>query len=303
MKKLLPIFLFFAVSAQAQFTISFDYSYDSEGFFTGDNASRKTNLEAAGTYISNIFSSTSLNAITPTPGEPNTWNATFTNPGDGSSGSITNPTYAANVYTIYAGGRELDGSTLGLGGAGGFNGSGYGDWFSDIRYRGNGTFNTGWGGSLTFDTGTSWYFDSDINTVEDMGSMFDFFSVAIHEIIHVMGFGTTDSWTNLVDNGDPGEFNGAYATALAGSNPTLSSGNGHWAAGTESTKYGTETTQEAAMDPDIAANERKYITALDIAGLRDIGYSAVPEPSTIALIFGLTVLSFAAIRRRLLLNR
>ncbi|MBE35463.1 MAG: peptidase M10A and M12B matrixin and adamalysin [Opitutaceae bacterium] len=297
--------MFLAVSAQAQFTFAFDYSYDTNNFFTGSNSGRQTYLESAGTYISNIFSQTSLNAITPTPGaaQPNTWDATFTNPGDGSAQAITNPTYAANVYTIYAGGRALGGSTLGQGGAGGFSASGYGDWFSDIRYRGNGTFNTGWGGSLTFDTATSWYFDSDINTVEAMGSAFDFFSVAIHEIIHVMGFGTTDSWTNLVDNGDPGEFNGTYATALFGSNPTLSSGNGHWAENTQSTVYGSETTQEAAMDPNIAANERKYITALDIAGLRDIGYSAVPEPSTVALIFGISALSLVVIRRRFLLSR
>lgn len=300
MKKLLPIFLFVAATAQAQFSFVFDYSYDSENFFTGSNVGRQTYLEAAGTYISNILSPTSLNAITPTPGdaEPNTWNATFTNPGSGSAESVANPTIAANVYRIYAGGRVLGGSTLGLGGAGGFSSSGYGTWGDDLRYRGNGTFNTGWGGSLTFDTATSWYFDSDINTVEDFTGMYDFFSVAIHEIIHVLGFGTTNSWNNLVDNGDPGEFNGTYATALFGSNPGLASGNGHWAIDTESKVFGTETVQEAAMDPNITSNSRKYITELDVAGLRDIGYSAVPEPSTAVLIFGVSVLTFSMLSRR-----
>ncbi len=57
------------------------------------------------------------------------------------------------------------------------------------------------------------------------------------------------------------------------------------------------------MDPNIASNERKYITALDVAGLRDIGYSAVPEPSTVALIFGISALGLAVIRRRFLLSR
>lgn len=302
MKKLLPIFLLLAVSAQAQFTITFDYSYDSNNFFTGSNSGRQTYLEAAGSYISDIFSPTSLNAIT--PGGSNTWNATFTNPGDGSDQEITNPTYAANVYTIYAGGHALGGSILGIGGAGGFNSSGVAGWSDDIRYRGNGTFNTGWGGSLSFDTATSWYFDSDINTVEDFSGMFDFFSVAVHEIAHALGFGTTTSWNGLVNTGEsPSLFTGASSTALFGSNPELASGDAHWAIGTNSTIFGTETVQETAMDPNIAANQRKYLTALDVAGLKDIGYSAVPEPSTVALIFGLTVLSFAAVRRRLLLNR
>lgn len=301
MKKLWLLSLLLVSVAQAQFTISFDYSYDTEEFFTGANAGRQTYLEAAGTYISTIFSPTALNAIVPTPGDaqPNTWSVNFSHPGDGSEQSIANPTYAANVYTIYAGGRALGGSTLGVGGTGGFNASGYGSWFDDIRYRGNGTYSTGWGGSLSFDTATAWYFDSDIGTVEDFAGMFDFFSVAVHEIVHALGFGTGVSWTSLVSNNT---FVGAYATALTGENPDLADGDAHWAIGTVSTIYGTATTQEAAMDPDIAANQRKYITSLDVAGLQDIGYTAVPEPATVALGLGFCALMVVVIRRRLTLR-
>ena len=205
------------------------------------------------------------------------------------------PHFAANVYTIYAGGRVLGGSTLGVGGAGGFSASGSGTWFDDIRYRVNGTFNTGWGGSLSFDTATNWYFDDDINTTESFAVQFDFFSVALHEIVHALGFGTTTSWTSLVN---AGTFTGAYASAVAGENPTLASGNGHWAIGTMSTIVGTETAQETAMDPDIAANQRKYLTELDLAGLQDIGYTAVPEPATLALLAGAGALGLAVRRRR-----
>lgn len=298
MKKLWLLSLLLVSAAQAQFTISFDYTYDTAGFFTGANAGRQTYLEAAGTYISTILSPTALNAIT--PGDGNTWSVNFSHPGDGSEQNIENPTYAANVYTIYAGGRALGGSTLGVGGTGGLSASGSGSWLDDIRYRGNGTFNTGWGGSLSFDSATSWYFDSDISTVEDFAGQFDFFSVAVHEIVHALGFGVTDSWDSLVSNGT---FVGAYATALTGGNPALADGDAHWAIGTMSTIYGTATAQEAAMDPDIAANQRKYITSLDVAGLQDIGYTAVPEPATVALGFGLCALTVVVIRRRRLTLR
>lgn len=293
MKKIWLAFLLLATAAQAQFTIVFDYTYDSNQFFTGANAGRQTYLTAVGNYISNLLSSTSLNAIT--PGGGNTWNATFYNPGTGAAEGVSNPTYAANVYTIYAGGRALSGSTLGVGGAGGFNSSVFGNWSNDIRYRGNGTYSTSWGGSLSFDTETTWYFDSDINTVEDFTGKYDFFSVALHEIAHVLGLGTSASWTSLVSGST---FTGSHAVALAGGAPALATGDGHWAENTMSTIVGSGSSQETAMDPNIAANTRKYLTQLDLAGLQDIGYTAVPEPATIALLSGLGVLGFALLRRR-----
>ena len=41
-----------------------------------------------------------------------------------------------------------------------------------------------WGGSISFASTAAWYFDSNINTVENMGENFDFFSVAVHELTH-----------------------------------------------------------------------------------------------------------------------
>ena len=40
--------------------------------------------------------------------------------------------------------------------------------------------------------------------------------------------------------------------------------------------FGTNTAQEAAMDPEINAGTRKYLTALDAAALKDIGWS-IPQ--------------------------
>lgn len=67
-KKLWLAFLLTAAAAQAQFTIVFDYTYDTEEFFTGTNLGRQTYLEAVGTYVSNLLSPTALNAITPSGG-------------------------------------------------------------------------------------------------------------------------------------------------------------------------------------------------------------------------------------------
>jgi hypothetical protein len=62
------------------------------------------------------------------------------------------------------------------------------------------------------------------------------------------------------------------------------------------------TSQEALMDPDIAAGVRKYLTSLDLRAMQDIGYvtnfTAVPEPSTYALGAGVISVVWAWRRRR-----
>jgi hypothetical protein len=60
---------------QAQVVIQFDYSLDSNSFFS--DPSRKTVLESAATAILNRLQD-SLTAIT--PGGANTWTANFSNP-------------------------------------------------------------------------------------------------------------------------------------------------------------------------------------------------------------------------------
>jgi hypothetical protein len=47
---------------------------------------------------------------------------------------------------------------------------------------------------LSFEEGANWYFDQDVTTIENIGTRFDFYSVAIHALGHIFGFGTTSSW-------------------------------------------------------------------------------------------------------------
>jgi hypothetical protein len=57
--------------------------------------------------------------------------------------------------------------------------------------------------------------------------------------------------------------------------------------------------QEVALDPTVATGMRKFLTALDLAFLRDIGYTtivpapAVPEPCgmTLVLLGGMVLLT------------
>jgi len=121
--------------------------------------------------------------------------------------------------------------------------------------------------------------------------------VAIHEIAHVLGFGTAPSWNRLV--GSDG-FSGPNAVAAhGGSVPLAIDGDGnpddaHWQDGTQSTVAGVD--QEAAMDPAINAGTRKFFTDLDWAALADIGWevqatdevggvpSPVPLPASVWLM-------------------
>lgn len=291
-------FLLFACLAHGQVAFSFDYTYDSGGFFTGANAGRQTYLIAAGNYVAGFLNSTSLSAITPTGA--NTWTAQPSDPRDINAWlSLTNLTIPANTIVVYVGAYDLPHSTLGVGGPGGWGGSGTQAWLDAVDYRGNGTFSMPATGSITFDSAASWYFDNDITTTEAgaMAGKSDFFSVATHELVHLLGFGTSSSWSSRVS---AGTFTGSASSALTGGSVILSADQGHWAENTMGLTAGSGLSQETAMDPTLTQGTRKYLTTLDVAGLSDIGYStsAIPEPSTYALWCALGVFGWCWWRRR-----
>jgi len=134
---------------------------------------------------------------------------------------------------------------------------------------------------------SNWHFD---HTTPVAAGKSDFYSVALHEVLHAIGFGSSDTWLSLVDGG---EWLGPNAIAEHGNVDgtglvDTDSGGAHIENGIMSTTILDGMPQEVAMDPDITVGTRKYLTRLDVAFLSDLGYSttlaSVPEPS--AFLFG-----------------
>ena len=141
----------------------------------------------------------------------------------------------------------------------------------------------------------NWHFDS---TTTVAGGKNDFYSVALHETLHAIGFGTSDTWNSLITGGD--DWTGANAIAAAGTGVNLidlASG-AHVASGILSARLSDGVLQQTVMSPSITTGTRKTLTELDVAFLKDLNYSivAVPEPSSMLLIAA--VAGLATVRKR-----
>lgn len=259
------------------FTISFNYGFDANNFFS--SVESQNTLEAAASYFESIIQD-DLTAIDSDPGPPdNNFSTEFFNPADPlSKVGFDHFDVPADTIIVYVGGTDLGGA-LGLGGPGGspFVG-GTPTFVNNAISRGEGVVQGSgakdfapWGGSISFDTTTNWYFDQDVSINDVPADKFDFYSVALHELGHVLGIGGADSWSNQIDTTtDPDTFTGANAEAANGGTPVALADAAHWAEGTQSTVNGT--LQEAAMDPTITNGVRKRFTDLDNAALEDIGW-------------------------------
>jgi hypothetical protein len=218
---------------------------------------------------------------------------------------IPSPSIPANTYIIYAGARILGGNTAGEGAVGGlirgntisgtnqFTESDIQNieqrstsFFNAVDTRGESNGFSRWGGTVSFDKNVSpaWHFN---HTTPPAGNVRDFYSVAIHELAHALGFGSQSSnsvtaWESLLDSSS---FNGDNAKSHNNNLPVPLSGDlAHWQNGRMSVVYGGATAQEAAMDPDLTNGTRKYFTALDAAAMRDIGWETIAPP--VPVLFG-----------------
>lgn len=115
-----------------------------------------------------------------------------------------------------------------------------------------------------------WHWD---HTTSVASGKNDLYSVALHEILHAVGLGTSESWNDLTSGTT---WNGSEVQAITGSGANLIDGAGsHIAEDVMSTRISDGSPQEVVMDPTITRGSRKELTTLDLAFLRDIGYETV----------------------------
>lgn len=246
--------------------IKLDYSVDQSGFFNSND--RRLLLQSAADLVASKFNDT-LNAIQPVGTD--IWDAKFKNPATGVDVTRRNMTINANELLIFAGARSLGSTEGGNGDRGGYFVQSSRQTFIDtVQARGN----TGalaspatdvgpWGGSIAFDSSKQWYFGTDPAGLNSQ--QLDFLSVAVHEFIHILGFGSTASWDNKVTNG---KFNGTSAVATYGSAIPLGDSD-HF------TNSLTFDGQRPTMVPILNSGERLFPTKLDLVTLKDAGWQLI----------------------------
>jgi hypothetical protein len=158
------------------------------------------------------------------------------------------------------------------------------------------------GGSLWFDSDIDndnapdlgrldeyWHFDT---TTPVPAGKRDFYSVALRELVHTLGFGEGTAWAAQAQGTN---WKGERAAAFYGNDGTgLITSDGQIAQGLGGSSLFDGTWQPAAMSPGLAAGERRYLTTLDVAFLQDLGYQMVPEPGSLWLaVLGVALLGTA----------
>lgn len=275
-------------------SIQFDYSYDDSGFFETNPGARAA-LETAALVLGSQINDR-LAAIVPNVRNGNVWSVDFTNPSTGQPVTVVNPAIPENTIIVYAAGSGKS-DFAGDGGHGGFSAHGDSTWNRLVSTRGA-TGSAGiWGGMVSFNTSIDWGFAPAPGAPDP--DRYDFYSVALHELGHVLGIGTSTAWQAQVDSTND-TFNGPHAVAMNGGPVPLNSASdvvgeaadSHWASGLLS--FGLEPSVDVTPLP---VGYRKTFTSLDWAGLQDIGWHVdrlvvtTQPPATVpgGVGFGLTV--------------
>jgi len=231
------------------FNIRFDYRFDTQGWFT---PKRKAALESAAKFWEDIIQEDfeSLPAGTLIYVE---------NPEQEGVFEEFAIDQAIDDVVIFAGSRKDDALAEGGPSALYFPGS-----TLDKRFTGD-DFEP-WSGFVTFNRDSNWFFDDTPMTDGDLpDNKLDFLSVAIHEIGHVLGYGTSDAFSRLISGTS---FVGSASQAENGGEPVpLAADLSH-----VKDDYEFGNSGELVFDPILRDGDRTLPTRLDVAALQDIGY-------------------------------
>jgi hypothetical protein len=295
-------------------TVQIDLDYSNDTFFSA-NPTALASLNAAAQDVSNAIT-TSLGATvdsnSATVNDSSfslNYRFNYPNPTTGAIQFIDDTTLPANHVRIFVGAQALSGTILGHGGTGALDFTGTTANVNQADYslavqnvsaaasanmgRGAGpiirtasgttfgvTFSIRDGsniGSLTFNDTVNWQFDKNAAVAPDQ---YDFYSVAVHEILHALGFSKDQSQSFSADVSPSNSRNWLgpqVITQLGTGNDVLESDSNHITAGLTSPRLSDGLHQDAVMEASLPPGTRHTLTLLDLAFLRDIGWQTVED--------------------------
>ncbi|MEM9146830.1 MAG: Ig-like domain-containing protein [Pseudomonadota bacterium] len=264
------------------FNISFDYRFDTLGFF--DNPDARAALEAAAGVWESVIGDEFENVpagVSFFVSHPNTGSSTqvvleeeiddllifigASSSPFGLSGSepaaLPEGMCACSLCSELHASETEAASVLARAGYSGFGASGdalNARISSNFRGDGAATDFEPYAGVASFNPDFNWHYGIESTP---SGGEFDFLTVAVHEIGHVLGIGTAGAFDRYID----GPFYGPNAVQVnGGSGLPLHSDNAHVQAGYAG--------NSVVMDPSIASGQRIPLSEYDKAILADIGY-------------------------------